>query len=267
MRSLWKGAINFGLINIPVSLYTATQDHELKFTLLHKKDLSEIRYARICKTEEKEVPYSDIVKGYEKDGHYVVLSDEDFEKAEPEKVRTIDIVAFTDESEIESVYYEKPYFLKPEKHGEKAYALLIEGLKKSKKVGIARYVFKNHEHLAAIKPYNNVLILNQMRFHNQIVQSKSLEIPHVKVTAKEIEMAIQLINQLTEPFKPDQYHDEYIEDLQKIIQKKSKGKKIEPKEKTTKAPSKVYDIMSLLKASLDEKKKPKKTPAKRKISR
>lgn len=261
MRTLWKGAISFGLINIPVSLYTATQEKELKFTLLHKKDLSQIRYARMCKKEEREVPYQDIVKAYEENGKFIVISDEDFEKATPEKTRTIEILTFTDKNEIDSIYFERPYYLKAEKQGIKAYTLLLEALKKSGKVAIAKYVFKNHEHIGAIIPYEDVLVLNQMRFHDQIISSSKIESSSVKVENKEIEMAVNLIKQLTGKFKPEAYHDTYVQELEEIIKKKGKGVKITPKGKEPKA-SKVTDIMSLLKASIEKKSKPSKTKEK-----
>lgn len=252
MRSLWKGAISFGLINIPVSLYTATREQELKFHLLHKKDLSPIRYARVCIKEEKEVPYQDVVKGYEENGQFVVMSDEDFEKAAPQKSHTIEILEFTDENSIDSIYFEKPYYLKAEKQGEKAYALLLEALKQSAKVAIAKYVFKNHEHIAAIIPYKNILVLNQMRFQDQLIAPSEIEMPAVKMENKEIEMAIKLIEQLTGKFQPKRYHDAYTKELEEVIRKKGKGIKVAPKGKEPK-PSKVYDIMSLLKASLEKK--------------
>lgn len=261
MRSLWKGSISFGLINIPVSLYTATQEKELKFTLLHKKDLSQIRYARMCKKEEKEVPYEDIVKAYEENGQYIVISDEDFEKAAPEKTRTIEILTFIDENEIDSIYFERPYYLKAEKQGVKAYTLLLQALKKSGKVAIAKYVFKNHEHIGAIIPYEDVLVLDQMRFHDQIIEASKVESPSAKVEHREIEMAIALIEQLTGKFKPESYHDTYVKELEQIIKKKGKGVKITPKGKEPK-PSKVYDIMTLLKASIEQKSKPSKTKEK-----
>lgn len=254
MRSIWKASISFGLVNIPINLYSATRERELKFTLLHKPDLSEIRYAKICKEEEKEVPFEQIVKGYEYEkGNYIVLTDEDFEKANVAKTKTIEILDFTDEDEIDIEYYERPYFLEPDKGASKAYALLREALKKSKKVAIAKYVLKNHEHLAVLKPHGNVLILNQMRTHAELLLPDALKLPEEeKISSKEMEMAMQLIEQLSGPFKPEQYKDTYTEDLKEIIAKKAKGIKIAPKGKAPK-PSKVTDIMTLLKASLEHK--------------
>lgn len=254
MRSFWKGTISFGLINIPVSLYSASRDHELKFKLLHDKDLSEIRYARICKMEDKEVPYDQIVKGIEQNGKYVVMADEDFKKAKSEKSGSIDIVSFCDAAEIESIYFEKPYFLKPEKLGVKAYFLLQQALTKSNKVAIAVYTLRNQNHVAAIHPHEQALVLNQMRFHDQIVTLDELEIDaKVKVSAKEVEMAQVLIKQLEGEFKPEEFHNAYVESLHKTIKKKARTAKPKPAENEAEM-AKVYDIMTLLKQSLDKKK-------------
>ncbi len=254
MRSIWKGAISFGLVNIPVKMYTATKSKEISFVLLHKNDLSEIRYARICKTEEKEVPWKDIVKGYEYEkGGYIVLRDQDFDKIGVKKTKTIEILNFIDEDEIDSVYYVKPYFLEPDKQGEKAYALLRDALKKSKKVGLAKYVLRNHEHLAVIKFQDDMIILNELRYVEELITSKDLKIPAVKTTAAEMNMAIALIDQLTAAFNPKKYKDTYTQDVKKLIKQKAKGKPLKPKTKEKPSP-KVHDIMSLLQASLEEKK-------------
>lgn len=260
MRSIWKGSISFGLVNIPIHMYTASQDKELKFVLLHKKDLSEIRYARICKAEEKEIPWEEIVKGYEYEkGNFVVLKDEDFEKANLKKTKTIEIINFINEDEIDSVYYVKPYFLEPDKNADKAYGILREALHKSKKVGLARYVIRNREHLAVIKAHDNMIILNELRFSTELIQPEDLDLPapSAKGSSKEIDIAIKLIDQLTVPFKPEKYEDTFVEEMRHIIKQKAKGKPIHPK--TGEAPpTKIHDIMSLLQASLEEKKKPRK---------
>lgn len=259
-RAMWKGAITFGLVNIPVRMYTATEEHELSFTLLHKKDLSQIRYARICQTEGKEVPWSEIVKGYEyESGHFVVMTDEDFEKANPKKNKSLEIVNFVEESDIDSVYYVKPYFLEPDKNAENAYSLLREALKKSKKVGIARYVLRNKEHLAVVKLHGDVIILNEMRYADELRLPEDLKIPAAsKASVKEVGVAVQLINQLTVPFKPEKYKDSYTEEIKQVVRKKSKGKLVHVKAEPVKS-SKVSDIMSLLKASLEEKPRKKKS--------
>lgn len=252
MHSLWKGSITFGLVNIPVKLYTATQTDEISFTLLHKKDHSKIRYARICKSEEKEVPWKDIVKGYEyEEGDFVIFDDKDFEKINLKKTRTIEIIQFIDQEEIDSVYYVKPYFLEPEKNGERAYGLLRDALKKAKKVGLAKYILRNREHLAVIKFHGDALILNELRYESELAQPKDLKFPKSKVNPKEMAIAIQLIDQLTAPFQPKKYKDTFTQEIKQAIKKKARGRPIHPK---TDAPrsTKVHDIMSLLEESLEK---------------
>lgn len=256
MRAIWKGSISFGLVNIPVQLFTASQEKEISFVLLHKKDLSTIRYARICKAEDKEVPWNEIVKGYEYEkGDYVVLDDKDFEKVNVKKTKTIEIVSFIDEEEIDSIYYIKPYFLEPDKQAESAYSLLRDALKKSKKVGLAKFVLHNREHIGALKVHDNAIVLNELRYQNELIHADDLKIPQVKSKEKELSMAIQLIDQLTDHFNPKEYKDTYTEEIKNLIKQKSKGRPVHPKEE--KRPStKVHDIMSLLQASLETKKKP-----------
>lgn len=256
MRALWSGALSFGLINIPIRVFTATEDHGLHFSMLHKKDLSPIRYARICTSDGKEVPYQDIVKGYEyQKGDYVVLLDEDFKRANVKKSKAIDIIDFVEEKEIDTILYEKPYYLEPGKGAEKAYLLLREALKKSKKVAVARFVLHNREHLGIIKPHNELIILEQIRWESEIRKPDGIHLPEsVQATTKEIQMALKLIEQLTTHFKPEDFHDTYTEELKEIIEQKAKGKKPrskgkEPKETASK------DIMRLLKASLENHQK------------
>lgn len=255
MRSLWKGAVTFGLVNIPVELYSASRASELKFKLLHKKDLSEIRYARICKADEKEVPWDEIVKGFElENGEMVVMTDEDFERATPEKSKSIEIIDFTEEKQIDPIYYETPYYLQPQKGSVKAYNLLRDALAKSKKVAIGHFVLRTHEHLAVIKPYGKFLLLIQLRFENELVSMDELKLYESEpVNAKELDMAMKLIDQLTKPFHPEDYADTYVEVLMEAIEAKAKGKKFaKPKGSSEAKPSKVHDIMSLLKASLEQ---------------
>jgi len=251
MRALWKGSISFGLVHIPVKMYTATHEHDLKFVMLHKKDLSQVRYARICKVEEKEIPWDQIVKGYEySPGEYVVLSDEDLKKFNQNKSKSIEILHFIRQDEIDTIYYDKPYFLEPEKNAAKAYNLLLEALEKSKKVGIAKFIIHNREHLAVIKPYENTIILNELRYDAEMVKTKELDIPKEgKSSPQELSIALKLIDHLTAAFKPKEYVDTYAEEVMEIIEQKAKGKKIHPKGQEQK-PSKVHDIMSLLKESL-----------------
>lgn len=253
MRAIWSGSVSFGLVNIPVKLYSATNSKTLELDMLHKKDLSPIRYAKVCRKDGHEIPYEEIVKGYEyEDGDYIVLSNEDFEKANVRKTKTIDIVDFAKEQEIDPIFFEKPYYLEPEKGAAKAYILLREALKKSKKVGIAKFVIRNREHLGIVKPEGDILVLNQMRFQEEI-RRPELKIPKEDVSEKEISMALAFIDQLTEPFKPDEYKDTYMEELKKLIEEKSRGKTPKPKGALPK-PTEVDDLMAALKKSLEREK-------------
>lgn len=255
MRSIWKGAISFGLVHIPVRLYSASRQRELKFKMLHKKDLSEIRYARICKADGKEIPWEDIVKGYEyQDGNYIVLTEEDFEKADPEKNRTIEILDFAEVSEIDPIYYDTPYYLEPDKGAAQSYTLLCEALRKSKKVAIGHFVFHHHEHLGVLRPQGDLLVLHQLRYDSEIVDPQELKIPKSKVSKTEFELANKLIEQLTKPFKPSQYSDAYTDEIKALIKKKAKGQQIVAPKGTKAKPTKVHDILSLLKSSLGESK-------------
>lgn len=260
MHAMWKGSISFGLVNIPVKMYSASHDHELKFVMLHKDDLSEIRYARICKEEGKEVPWKDIVKGFEiAKGEYVVLDQKDFESVAVQKTNAVEILDFTKEEEIEPSLFTKPYYLEPDKGSAKAYALLREALKKSKKVGIARYVLHNREHVAVIKAVDKAILMIELRYASEIVPQSKFDFPEAeKAQPKEMEMALKLIDQLTKKFKASDYKDTYVDELRKVIDKKSKGKKIATKKTKEAKPSKITDIMSLLKESLKEKKPHKK---------
>jgi DNA end-binding protein Ku len=255
MKALWKGSISFGLVNIPVKLYSASQSHTLDLDMLRKGDLCQVRFARVCRDDGKEIPYEDIVKGYKyKDGDYVVLTDKDFENANVEKTHTIDIFHFVNEKEVDSVYFEKPYYLEPERAGVKSYVLLREAIRKSKKAGLGRFVLKNREHIGLLKIYDNALVFNQIRFYDEVRETKELYVPEAKtVSAKEIDMAIALIKQLSGKFNPKQYRDTYVDELKKIITAKSKGQKSRPKGKEH-APSPAKNLMKLLKQSIKNKK-------------
>lgn len=255
MHSVWRGAISFGLVNIPVRLYHASKERELKFKLLHKKDLSEIRYSRICKTDGKEVPWEEVVKGFElENGKVVVFTDEDFEKANPKKAKTIEIHSFAKEDEIDRILCEMPYYLEPEKAAGKAYALLAEALKKSKKVAIGSFIFRNHEHLGVIKAQGNVLSMIQIRYESEILKPK-VEVPKVKTAVKkELDVALEFIDKLTKPFDLSDYSDSYTKELKKMIEAKSKGRKAAVKKGEAPSP-KVQDILSLLQESLKQKKR------------
>ncbi len=253
MRPMWTGALSFGLINIPVKLYSAAREQSIKLRMLEKGTLCPIGYVRVCKETGKEVPYEKIVKGYEfEKGDFVVLEDEDFERANVEKTKTIDIVEFVDEKEIGTEYYDKPYYLEPEKRAQKAYALLCESLKRSKKVGIARMVLRTKEHIAELKPHGNMLMLHQLRFQNEIRPAEDLSIPENQTYSKaEINMALMLIEQLTSHFKPGDFSDTYTQELFRVIGEKKKGKKPKKKGKEPEY-TRMQDIMEALKKSLEK---------------
>jgi DNA end-binding protein Ku len=255
MRSIWTGTISFGLVTIPVKLYSGSQSNSLDLDMLRKSDLCPVKYKRVCADDQEEIPYEEIVKGFEySDGNYIVLSDEDFQNANVEQTKRIDITDFVKETEIDSRFFEKPYFLEPQKAGEKPYALLREALKKSKKVGIANYVLRNRGRIGVVKPVGNAIVLNQMRYADEIRNHEELNLPDIKaVKEKEIELALTLIDQWTTKFDPEKYKDTYIEDLKKIIDQKAKGRQPKAKGKAPQ-PTKVVDMMGLLKKSLKEKK-------------
>jgi len=259
MRSIWTGSIGFGLVNIPVKLYSGSSEQSLDLDMLHKKDQSPIRYAKVCKEEGEEVPYDEIVKGYQyEDGKYIVLTDEDFEKADATKTGMIEVVSFALITEIDASYYEKPYLIEPQKGGDRAYALLCEALKQSGKVGVARFVLRNREHLALVRAQGKALILNQLRFAHELHDTADLKLPgSAKVDSQELKMALNLIEQHTEAFTPEDFRDTYTEELERIIEEKVQGKV--PTAKGEKPlPSKVTDLMSLLKASIEKKNAPNK---------
>ena len=253
MRAIWTGSLSFGLVNIPVKLFSASESSAgLSFDMLHKEDLSPIRYARICREDGKELPWEEIVKGYEyQKGDYIVLTDEDFKKAAPEKTQAIDIVEFVDEKEIDLRYFEKPYYLEPDKKAGKPYALLREALTRSGKVGIAKFVMRNRERLAALKPVGKVLVLEQMRFQADLREPAGLNLPEATTEKKEIEMALALIDQLTTHFVPEDFHDTYTEELEEIIESKARGKEIRPAKAAAVKNTEVKDLMATLKASLE----------------
>lgn len=255
MRPIWNGSISFGLINIPVRMFSGVNPQEgLNLDMLHKADHSPIRYSRVCRKDGEEVPWEDIVKGYEyREGDYVVLTKEDFEKANPKKTQTVDIQQFVHSSEIDIRYFEKPYYLEPVKGGEKAYALLRGALEQSDKLALTKYVIHEREHLGVIKPVGKALVLNQMRFPRELREAGDLQFPSEDaVTKKELEVAMALIKQETKHFIPEDYHDTYTEELEDIIEAKIKGKK-PPKGQAKPKDTAAGDLMAALKASLSEK--------------
>ncbi|WP_348825081.1 Ku protein [Flavobacterium aestuarii] len=255
MRSIWTGSISFGLINIPVKLFSAVQESTLDMDMLDKSDHSNIKFKRVNETTGKEVTFANIVKGYKIEDKYVILDDKDFEAADAEKTKTIDILNFTLEKEIDSLYYEQPYYLEPDKGAMKAYALLRDALQASGKVGVTSFVLRNKEGLAILKPYKDVIVLNRIRFQQEIRNTSELKLPPIsKTKPKEMEMANKLVEQLTEKFDISSYKDEYTDKLLQIIKDKAKGKKQAPA-KLKVVHKQSDDLMSMLKASLESRKK------------
>ena len=255
MRPLWTGTIGFGLVNIPVKLFSATQASELDLDMLDKKDLSNIRFMRVNGKTGKEVEYKNIVKGYKLNDKYVVLEDKDLASANAVKTKLIEITDFVLEQEIDSIYYEVPYYLAPEKSGVRAYALLREALRKTGKVGVATFVMRNKENLAIIKVSGEALILTKMRFAEEIRDTKELVLPASTVKPAELKMAISLINQLSGKFTIGKYKDLYTAQLLKLIKAKAKGGKTTSRAPLKVVHSKAKDLMDQLKESLNTKRK------------
>lgn len=254
MKAIWTGSIGFGLVNIPIKLYTATESSSLDFDMLDKKDLSNIRFKRVNENTQKEVEYANIVKGYMLDGKYVVLDDADFKKAAPEKTSHVEIMQFVKESEIGAMYFESPYYVAPEKNGTRAYVLLREALAKAGKVGLGSFVMRSKEHVCMIMAMGDALVLNRLRFPEEIRKPGELDLPKTKSKPEEIKMAVSLIDQLTKPFDPKMFKDEYTEKLLKVIQAKAKGKAV-PFKPLKVVHSKSKDLMEQLQASLSATKR------------
>ncbi len=252
MRSIWSGAISFGLIYIPIKLFSGSEARDLDFDMLRKGDLCPIRYVRVCQADGEEVEYKDIVKGYQfRKGDYVVVTDEDFKRAAPKKTQTIEIVAFIKESEVDAKLLEKPYFLEPVKGAAKAYALLREALKKTDKVAVARYILRTRERMCLLRAEGDMIVLLQMRWASEVRNPEGLELPPAnEVQKKELDMAVRLVDQLTETFDPNEYHDTYTEALKQFIEDKAAGKAKEPEEEEA-IPAEVTDLFAKLRESLE----------------
>lgn len=224
-RAIWSGAIAFGLINIPVKLFSATRENELSFNQLRKSDHSRIKYLRVAAADGQEVPYDQIVKGFEvEDGRYVVIEDEDIKNASPKKTQSIEILSFANEDEIDSVYFDKPYYLGPDKNAARAYSLLREALKQSKKVAVAKFILRTKENLAILKPEGDALILNQIRYQSEVREADGLNLPGAgEVKDSELDLALNLVNQLTLPFEPEKYQDTFTAEIKRIIEQKAQG--------------------------------------------
>ena len=274
-RAIWKGSISFGLVNIPVGLYPSEKRQELSFDLLEKKSKSRIRYKRVAEKSGREVPWEQIVRGYEyEDGRYVVLSDEDLKRANPEATQTVDILDFVELAEIGPVYFDKPYYLGPQKKGQKPYALLREVLRRSGKVGIAKVVIRTKQHLAAVVPQDEVLVLELLRFAHELRATDELDLPGknlkaLGITEREIEMGEKLVAGMAADWDPERYKDDYRRDLLKLIEKRVEAGELEGVEEPAPRPApaaggaKVVDLMALLKQSVEEGGKGKRAAAPR----
>jgi DNA end-binding protein Ku len=256
-RSMWKGAIAFGLVNIPVELYSAVRDHRPKFRLLHAKDESPVKYERICQRDGKAVAWEDLVKGYEySKGHFVVLTKDDFKTAALEKTKTVDIMDFVDPKEIDERYFETPYYLQPGKGADRSYALLRDAIRDSGRVGIAKIILRDAQHLAAVEAIGDALVLTMMRFSDELADLSDYKFPRkADVRPAELKMARQLIDNLAAEWNPEKYTDEYTANLMRVIQAKMKGRS--PKlidERATPKQAEVVDLMARLRASLEGKK-------------
>ena len=255
-RALWKGAISFGLVNVPVELHSAKKrSAELDMTMLDKRDLAPVGYKRVNKSTGKEVPWGEVVKGYEyQDDKYVVMSDEDFRRANPEAAKTVDIQAFVELADIAPQYFETPYYLVPGKRGEKAYALLRETLKKAGKAGIASVVIRTKQYLAALLPQDEILVLNTLRYHDELKKPAELDVPSAKVTAKELDMAMRLVEDMADDWQPAKYKDTFRDDLMKRIEEKVKAGQTEeitaPEKGESRPKADVIDLMAALKKSV-----------------
>jgi DNA end-binding protein Ku len=260
MAAIWKGAISFGLVNIPVELRSAVKSDGdgVHFRQLHNKDLSPIKYDRVCTAEDKPVPWAEIVKGYEyTKGKFVVVTDEELKAAAAatKSTKALDILDFVKESEIDPRYFETPYFLVPQKGGERAYALLREAIRRTGMVGIGKFTMRQKEQLASVKAVGDALMLEVMRFGAELIDPSEYTFPSADVKPQEVQMAEQLIASLAEPFDPSKYTDDYRDGIMKVIKAKLKGKKIEVEEEPEPAGTQVLDLMSRLRESLEQGKK------------
>ncbi|MFL6293781.1 MAG: Ku protein, partial [Thermoanaerobaculia bacterium] len=278
-RSIWKGSITFGLVNIPVGLYSAEKREEtVSFHLLDRRNMARVKYKRVNEETGREVPWDETVRGYEiEGGKHVVLSDEDLQRAAPEKTQTVDILDFVDAEEISPLFFDKPYYLGPEKKGAKSYALLRETLRRTNKVGIAKVVIRTKQYLAAVLVEEQAIVLNVLRFEHELRDPKELDLPSGKegVSERELDMAERLVEGMVSDWDPEKYRDDYYKDLKKLIKDRVEAGELEESPEAPPAPKperggKVVDLMALLKQSVEDKpgRKPprkaaKKPPAKK----
>ena len=256
-HAIWSGAINFGLVTIPVKLFTAVRTNDLSFNMLHAKDEGRIKYERICSVDGKPVPWDEIVKGYEYEkGEYVIITDDDFKKVNPEATQSVDILEFVELEKINPMFFDKPYYLEPTKQGRHAYALLRESLAKANKVAIARVVIRTKETLAAVKPNGDALVLELMHWADELVEQSDLDFPdETKLPEAEMKMAKMLIDSMSvEDFEPEKFTNRYHDEMMAMIEARAAGKEL-PQPKKAPRPSKVVNLMDVLAQSLEESKK------------
>jgi DNA end-binding protein Ku len=254
-RAIWKGAISFGLVSIPVELHTAVRDHRPHFRMLHAKDKSPVRFERVCATDGKPVAWADLVKGYEyAKGQFVVLAKEDFQAAAVEKTRRIDIIDFVAADDIDDRFFETPYYLVPSKEGVRAYALLREAIRESGRVGIAKFIMREAQHLAAVEVIDQAIVLSIMRFADELVDAGTLGLPgNLEIRKSELDMAKALVNSLAADWDPAKYTDQYRENLLRIIKAKMKGKTVKLKDEEEPRQAEVIDLMERLRRSLAQR--------------
>ncbi len=270
MRAIWKGSISFGLVNIPIALYPATRKEELKFRLLRGTDLSPVNYKRVAEKDGKEVPWEQIVKGYEYEkGKFIVLKETDFQRVDLEATQTVDIQDFVPENEIDPMFFHKPYYLEPQKGGDKAYVLLRDTLRQSGKVGIAKVIIKTRQYLAGVKAEKEVLVLELMHFAEELASADKLNLPRkIEPGKKEREMATALVESMSSTWDPEKYRDDYRDALMGVIEEKVEagGEEIENKpRKKAPASTKVIDLVEVLRQSLNHAKRPsRRTPVRAK---
>jgi DNA end-binding protein Ku len=252
---MWKGSIAFGLVNIPIELYSAVRDHRPKFRLLHARDESPVSYERVCQHEGKAVAWEELVKGYEYEkGQFVVLTKDDFKTAALEKTKTIDILDFVDPAEIDERYFETPYYLQPGKGADRAYALLREAMKETGKVGIAKIILRDAQHLASVEAHGDAIVLTMMRFADELAELSDFRFPKAAdVRPAERKMAEQLVGSLSGEWNPEKYTDEYRDNLMQIIRAKLKGRKPKLTGRETPQQAGVVDLMARLRASLESR--------------
>ena len=250
-RPLWKGSISFGLVNIPIELHTAVHNHRPKFRMLHAKDKSPVRFERVCIRDGHPVAWEELVKGYEyRKGHFVVMTKEDFQAAAVEKTRTIDIIDFVKSEEIDDRYFETPYYLVPAQGGDRAYALLREAIRETGRIGIAKFILRDAQHLAAVEVIEDALVLTVMRFADELVDESQFTFPKIEVRKAELDIARALVNGLAAGWDPMKYSDQYRENLMRIIKGKVKGKDVTLEAPSEPRQAEVVDLMERLRKSL-----------------